>query len=71
MAIGTIVTSISFDIDTYNSAKKINDELGISFSRFVQISIRNQIKLHRKQTVQQYLDSLNEDEKKLLKDLLG
>ena len=66
----TITTSISFDIDMYNEINKIASDLAIPVSRFVQIGVRAQIKLHRKQSVQQYLDSLDEKELKTLKTLL-
>lgn len=65
-----ITTSIYFDIDSYKESISISNELGISHSRFVQIAIRNQIKLHRKQSVQQYLDSLDNDELEILKKLI-
>lgn len=68
---GRITTGVSFDIELFNDGKKIAEEMDIPFSRLVQISLRNQIKLHRKQSVQQYIDSLNESEKSLLKKLLG
>lgn len=65
---GTITTGISFDLDMIKEIDEITSDLGVSRSRFIQISARNQIKLHRKQSVKAYLDTLSEGELIVLKN---
>ena len=67
---GTVTTGISFNTDLLHEADKIANDLIMSRSKFVQIAVRNQIKLHRKQDMRQFLDSLNNEEMITLKKLI-
>lgn len=67
---GTVTTGISFNTDLLHEADKIANDLIMSRSKFVQIAVRNQIKLHRKQDMRQFLDSLNNEEMITLKRLI-
>ena len=64
----SITTGINFDIPTLKEADKVAKEIGISRSRFVQIAVRNQIKLHKKQTIRQFLNTLDERDISILKE---
>lgn len=67
---GTVTTGISFNADLLCEADKIANDLIMSRSKFVQIAVRNQIKLHRKQDMRQFFDSLDNDEIIILKKLI-
>jgi metal-responsive CopG/Arc/MetJ family transcriptional regulator len=70
---GTITTGISFDQDLLKEMDEIVKEMGKgnSRSRFVQLAVRNQIKLHKKQSIEQYLNSISTSELKMLKEIVN